>query len=374
MKSKKDLLILGGGYGGTTLVHALKNIKDINITLINQTPFHIVQTEIHRYLGGAINEDSIYFDLEEFCHKNNANFICDKAVLVNDKENYVTCKSGKNVAFDYLVIATGSVSFFPHQIQNIQEYSQDIKIAEHLKSFQKEFDELLASEEEHKNIAIIGGGLTGTEIALEYATRLSRLGIKEKCSVSLIEQLPTLLPGASAALIEQSTKACDNAGIQRYHGNYVTKIEDKKIYLSNDTTIPFSMVVITIGVTSEQLLFQNTIEKSPRNQFFVTPSLHVKGYEHIFAIGDVAYFEDEEGKCLLPTAQNAKQQAKTVAKTIKNIINNKPNITYKYKHKGTLVDLSKNRAIGDAFGIQFHGKSAYSLKRTVNAMHTKIFK
>jgi NADH dehydrogenase len=100
----------------------------------------------------------------------------------------------------------------------------------------------------------------------------------------------------------------------------------------------------------------------------------VKGFENIFAIGDVAYFETDEGSILLPTAQNAKQQAKTLAKNLENIFKNKPTLEYKYKHKGTLVDLAKNEAVGDAFGVQFHGNSAYYLKRTVNAMHTRIFK
>lgn len=375
MRSNKHLVILGGGYGGTTLIHSLKGIKGLDITLINQTPFHIVQTEIHRFLGGSSSEDEIYFNLEKFSKKHGVEFICDKAIYIDEKESYIKCKSEKIVTFDFLVIATGSVSLFPHQIQNINEYSKDIKISEHLRNFQKEFEELLSSKDTNKNIAIVGGGLTGTEIALEYASRLERLGIcNSTCNVSLIEQQPTLLPGASDELIVQSQKACDNANIKRYHGAFVTKIEDKKIYLSDDTSIPFSMIILTIGVVSEQLHFKNQVAKSTRNQFIVNQNLQVGEHEHIFAIGDVAYLEDEDGHMVLPTAQNAKQQAKTLAKSIGNLLKDGKIKAYKYKHKGTLVDLSQNLATGDAFGIQFHGKHAYSLKRTVNAMHTRIFK
>lgn len=375
MNENKKLVILGGGYGGTTLTHSLRHIKNLEITLVNQTPFHIVQTEIHRLLGGSTNEENIYFDLEEFCEKKGASFLCDKAILINDQEQQVVCESGKTLDYDYLVIATGSISLFPHQIENIKAYSKDIKIVQHLRSFEKEFHELVSFDESGKNIAIIGGGLTGTEIALEYTRRLKRLGIsKEMCEVSLIEQCATLLPGCSQELIQKSEEACDRAGIKRYHGHFVTKIENNKIYLNNNDTISFSMLIVTIGVIAEELLFKSDIQKSPRNQFIVNKNLHVEGYDNIFAIGDVAYFETAQGEVLLPTAQNAKQQAKTLAKNLENILNDKPKTEYRYKHKGTLVDLSKNLAVGDAFGIQFHGKSAYSLKRTVNAMHTRIFK
>lgn len=375
MKSKKKLLILGGGYGGTTLLYSLRHLKSLEITLVNQTPFHIVQTEIHRFLGGATSEEKIYFNLEDFCKHNNAKFICDRAVVIDDEKKEVRLKSADKLSYDYLVIATGSVSLFPPQIENIKDYSQDIKISEHLRNFQKEFDELISSSDKNKNIVIVGGGLTGTEIALEYANRLKRLGIKpESCSVCIVEQLPTLLPGSSKELIKQSEKACDISEIKRFHGNFVTKIEDKTLFLSDGSTVPFSMVILTIGVTSEELYFKNKVERSHRNQFIVTETLHIKDAEDIFAIGDVAYFEDENGQMLLPTAQNAKQQAKTVAKTIESLLSDRQAISYKYKHKGTLVDLSHNLAVGDAFGIQFHGKSAYSLKRTVNAMHTRMFK
>lgn len=257
MAMKKHLLILGGGYGGTTLLHSLRHLENLEITLINQTPFHIVQTEIHRFLGGATSEDKIYFNLEDFCAKYEANFICDRAIKIDDETNQVELKSGNSISYDYLVIATGSVSLFPPQIENIKDYSQDVKIAEHLRNFQKEFDDIISSKEKDKNIVIVGGGLTGTEIALEYANRLKRLGIKpEECSVSIVEQLHSLLPGSSEELVKQSEKACDICGIKRYHGAYVTKIDDKKLYLSNDSIIPFSMVILTIGVTSEELHFK----------------------------------------------------------------------------------------------------------------------
>lgn len=373
MKTRKNLVIIGGGYGGTTLVSKFKNSNDFSVTLINKSPIHILQAEIHRVFGKSVEEERICYNLEKFCKENNASFVRDTVTKVDDMNNKILCESGEEINYDYLVIATGSLSFFPTQIKNIDSHAQDLKLSKSWNYFEGEFQKIVSNKEKNQSIVIIGGGLTGIEVATEYATRLNQLGIpKTQCKVCIVEQLPTLLPGVKQGLIDASQKACDDLGIERYHGNFVTEIREKDIILSDGKVIPFSMLVISIGVTSEKLPFASEVELTKRNQFFITPTLHVKGFDNIFAIGDITYLE-QDGKMLLPTAQNAKQQAKTLAITLKNLIQGAQPVKYRYEHKGTLIDLSNKNAVGDAFGILIHGKVAYILKRIVTLLHTRIF-
>ena len=369
------IVIIGGGYGGTTLVHALRNMPNVYVTLIDQRTHHMVQTEIHRYLGGEADEEEILFELASFAQKNGAKFVCDKVALIDNENKVVTCHKGTIISYDLLVVATGSVSLFPKQIQNIDAYAKDVKTLEDLQGFKQAFDALIESKPHNECIAIVGGGLTGTEIALEYAARLKRLGLsKEACRVVLIEQQPTLLPGSNETLINEAKAACESLDVACYHGAFVTKLEDNVIHLSDGTIIPFHTVLLTIGVTSKPLAFKQPVPLSPRGQIIVNQSLHVNDNLSLFAIGDVAYCEDKEGKMILPTAQNAKQQAKSVAKNIKHILQGKPLNRYTFQNRGVLVDLAEKKATGNAFGFSFNGIKAYTLKRTVNSIHTKIFK
>ena len=369
------IVILGGGYGGTTLVHALRNVPNVYVTLIDKRTHHMVQTEIHRYLGGEAEEDDILFDLASFCEKNGAKFLCEQAIFIDNEKKVVKCENETTLSYDILVVATGSVSLFPKQIQNIDAYAKDVKTLEDLQGFKKAFENLISSKPKNECIAIVGGGLTGVEIALEYGARLKRLGfLKDECRVALVEQQPSLLPGANQNLIDEASNACKSLDIECYHGAFVTKIADNHLYLSDERTIPFHTLLLTIGVTSKPLKFKQDISTSPRGQIIVNKSLHVEEDKTLFAIGDVAYFEDKDGKMILPTAQNAKQQAKSVAKNIKRILEDKPLNKYKFQNRGVLVDLADKNAVGNAFGIGVKGRRAYSLKRTVNSMHTKIFK
>jgi NADH dehydrogenase len=225
----KRLVIIGGGYAGVTLVKKLKNEKNIEITLINETPYHIVQTDIHKYLCDEISFADIAFDLEKFTKENDANFICKKVEDI-DFNNKEIKMADKKLSYDILVIATGSKSFFPKQIKNIEEYAKDIKEVSNLTSFKEDFLNLVKDKRAGKNIAIVGGGLSGVEIALEFARKLKERNIPtSECSISLIEQQSNVLPNMNPFLVSNTAKACDKLEIKRFHGNFVNEVRDNKI-------------------------------------------------------------------------------------------------------------------------------------------------
>ena len=85
------------------------------------------------------------------------------------------------------------------------------------------------------------------EIALEFANVLKEKNISnEECRVSLIEQLPDVLPNMDSFLVEQTRNACDALDVKRYHGAFVNEIKDKTIFLSDSRTIEFDMVLFLI--------------------------------------------------------------------------------------------------------------------------------
>lgn len=375
MNNNKRLIIIGGGYAGTTLVHKLKSYVKLEVVLINKTPYHLAQTDIHKYLCDELQFNQITYDLKSFTKKNNASFICQevKDIHINTKE--VLLENDNLISYDYLCIATGSLSLFPKQIKNIKEYSQDIKDIPSLQNYKEEFDELLKLKKNNKNITIIGGGLSGVEIALELAKKLKTLNIKEEeCSVSLVEQLPTILPNMDNFFIENTIKACDALNIKRYHGFFVNEIKDKKVYLSNGKIIDFDLIFCLIGVESQKLISDETIKVNFKNQIIVDEYLRIKNKKEIFVLGDIAQTQDKYGNFILPTAQMAKLHAGLTAKNIINTIENKKLYKNELKTKGLMIDLSGFNAVGMLEGIKIKGFIAYMLKRLVSKIHTRIFK
>jgi len=371
MKTQKKLVIIGAGYAGINLAKRLSKNKKIKITLINKTAYHLHQTDIHKFISGQVDFDEVGFDLKKFATDNGITFI-EKCVSNIDFDNKKVIASTEEFFYDYLTIATGSVSFFPKQIKNIEEYSSDIKDIDILKTQREKFLSIVNSKSKNKNIAIVGGGLSGVEIALEFASVLKQRDIKEEeCTISLIEQLPTVLPNMDSFLIDNTVKACYINNIKRYHGAFVNEVKDDTLFLSNDKKIPFDMILFVIGVTSEKLA--ENAEVNVKNQFIVDQYLRLENHKEVFVIGDIAQTKDKNGNYILPTAQMAKLHAKLTAKNIENSISNKALIKNECETKGIMIDLANKNAVGLILGLKVKGFIAYNLKKFVSNLHIGMF-
>jgi len=374
-KIKKHLVIIGAGYAGMTLVHKLDEYKDLQITLINKDKLHLHQTDIHKYIADYKKSDELFFDIEKYSKQSEINFIKDEALDINFDEKKILLKNHEEVSYDYLVIATGSVSFFPPQIKNINNYAKDIKDIKVLNEYKKEFFELIKNKRKNKNVAIVGAGLSGVEIALEFAQVLKdkNIGLDE-CSISLIEQQKDILPFMDEFLVNTTRKKCDDLKIKRFHGKFVTNIEDNKVILEDSQEVSFDMIIFVIGVTSQKLVSSSKVEINIKNQFVVDEYLRVKNYKDVFAIGDIAQTKDKNGNYTLPTAQMAKLHADLTSKNIINTITNKELIKNNLETKGVMIDLTNKDAVGLVLGLKIKGLLAYFLKRFVSNNHKKIFK
>lgn len=375
MRNQQKIVIVGAGYAGINLVNKLSSKLNIEITLINKTSYHLHQTDIHKYISGQSHFETVAFDLEKYAKNKRIKFIetCVTDIKFDDK--VVMLENGKPIKYDYLALATGSVSLFPKQIKNIEEYAQDIKDVTILKEQRTKFLNILKLEKKNKNIAIVGGGLSGVEIALEFAQLLKEKSISHnQCTISLVEKLPDVLPNMDPFLVNKTREACDALNVKRYHGAFVSEVKDDTIYLSDSTEIPFDMVLFVIGVTSEKFVSDERIKINLKNQFVVDNYLRVINHPEVFVLGDVAQTKDKNDNYILPTAQMAKLHALLCAKNIINSIEGKTLIENDCATKGVMVDLGNKNSVGVIMGLNIKGFIAHFLKRFVSNQHIKLFK
>jgi len=229
----------------------------------------------------------------------------------------------------------------------------------------RRFEDLCRFEDDTKlSISVIGGGPTGVEMAGAIA-ELIRGPLKSdqakaaaNIQVSLIEAGPRLLPPFAPSLSERTKKDLEKLGVKVLLNTAVKAIEHRKIILKDDSVLNSEITIWAAGVKGSDAMVQLNLP-TIGNRVAVEPTMQVKNYPNIWALGDIAGAVGKDGRPLPMVAPVAIQQGKFIAKQIARIISNKPLNVFKYLDKGSMATIGRNKAIVQVKGLKIAGPIAW---------------
>jgi NADH dehydrogenase len=219
-------------------------------------------------------------------------------------------------------------------------------------------------------IAIIGGGATGVELAAElyYAAEQFHhynLGIKDELPVhiTIIEAGKRLLSAVPDPIANQVLQNFSNKNITILTEKKVTQVTKSGVYV-NDRFIPSHFNIWCAGVRCADYLKNiGGLETTPLNQIIVNEYLQTSLDPRIFAIGDCAAFRLPDGKLAPPRAQTAHQEALLLAKSFETYLKKQKLLKFYYQDHGSIISLSRPNAVGQitpqkGFTLGIRGKFA----------------
>jgi nitrite reductase (NADH) large subunit len=203
----------------------------------------------------------------------------DRAAAIDRATHTITSAKGLSVAYDRLVIATGSYPFVP-PIEGREARGCFVY---------RTIDDLVLIQEwaERAKVgAVVGGGLLG----LEAANALLRLGIE----THVIELAPRLMPvqvdDAGGTALRRRIEAL---GVKVHTGAETASILTRNdivrgVRLKDGTELPLDMVVFSAGIRPRDELARSAgLDIGPRGGIVVDASCRTSD-EDIFAIGECA--------------------------------------------------------------------------------------
>lgn len=370
---KQKIVIVGGGAGGLELAAGFAKKyrnKSCEITLVDASPIHFWKPLLHEVAAGTLNsfEDEINYlafasqwhfrfclGSMESIHREKKEIVL--APLYNEAGQELVPKH--TLSYDVLVMAVGSVSN-DFNIPGVREHCLFIDNSEQASHFQQVLLQTMLQLPYAKkalNIAIVGGGATGVELAAElhYAVRqMASYGMQfdpEKVSFTLIEAAPRILPALSEHLSEMVTTALTTLNVKIYTGEQVSEVTAAGLTTKTGKFIPADIKTWAAGIKAPEFLKNlDGLEVNKINQLVVTPSLQTTQDPSIFALGDCAYCLQGNGKPVPPRAQAAHQQASFLIKAIDKYLTNKTLPSYRYHDYGSLISLSHYETIGNLMG------------------------
>lgn len=301
---KKQILIVGGGFGGveTALRLSRKNISNVEITLLSQNPYLLYYPSLYS-LALESDERRSIIPLSDIFAKKDVLLMTDTVTSLDSSKKIVMGSSGMVYPYDMLVLALGAETTY-FGLPGLDTLSYGFKSLPESRKLRSHIDSLFdiekitaLSEEEKKNhfhTVIVGGGPSGIEMAgaliENLRTRLTQASLDASLAqVTIVEGSPRLMPVVAEKVSARILARLQKIGVNVLLNKRLEKQELNNVCM-NDMTLCADTVIWTAG--SKTNSFYATIPGvtfSPRKKVVVdAKTLEVVGVPDVYVIGDAA--------------------------------------------------------------------------------------
>jgi NADH dehydrogenase len=357
-KRRLRVLILGGGFAGLNAAMALAKLP-VDITIVDRRNHHTFQPLLYQVALAVLSPANIATPIRSILrsHKN-VEVLMDEAVGFNTTLRRVCMKSGVEMDYDYLIVATGAThSYFGNDAW--EHYAPGLKTVEDATEIRRRI--LLAFELAERqmletgshpplNFAVIGGGPTGVELAgaiCDIAKLYMRHDFRHidptMARVLILEGGPRILPAYPEDLSRKAVQQLNDLGVEVYTGAQVTDVKPGYVMVG-DQRLDAIVTLWAAGVQASPLGKLLGVETDKRGCVLVDGTLNPAGHPEIFVCGDLAHVE-QDGRQIPGVAQPAMQMGAHVARMIAQDLKQQPRKPFRYFDKGDMATIGRLAAV-----------------------------
>ena len=376
------IVVVGGGAGGLELVTRLGNRLGrrgkAHVTLVDRRRTHLWKPLLHEIAAGSMDLGMHEIDYlaqaywHGFTFRLGALIGIDRgrrlvrlAPYVDEEGREVT--PAREFGYDTLVVSVGSLTN-DFGTRGVKAHAIALETAEEGNRFHSRLvnacirahAQVEPLRPEQLQVAIIGAGATGTELAAELhkttrqlvAFGLDRIDPDKDIKIHLIEAAPRILPALPERLSEAAAKLLEGLKVNVHTRARVMEVTANGVALESGVSIPAELVVWAAGIKAPDILKDIAgLETNPINQLVVRQTLQTTRDDAIFAFGDCAACPWPGHKGTVPPrAQAAHQQASHLARQLPRRIAGMPVREWHYRDFGSLVSLGEYSTVGNLMG------------------------
>ena len=375
------IVIVGGGAGGlefaTKIGNTLGKRKLAEITLVDKSPTHVWKPLLHQIAAGTSGLMEHELEYLAQAHWHHFRYLLGEMTGLNRAEKKIQLapisddrgieiSAARALQYDTLVLCVGSLAN-DFGTPGAKEHAIALETQYDAAKFHRRLINAFIRAHSRApmisnklDIAIIGAGATGVELAAElhYSTRqLAAYGLDQvmpdrDVRLTLIEAAPRVLPALPERLSEATLTQLKKLNVQVLTGDPVVKINVDGVDTKGGKHVPADLVVWAAGIKAPDFLANiDGLETTRNNQVIVKLSLQTTRDDNIFAFGDCAACPwPEKGGNVPPRAQAAHQQAALMVKNIQRRISGEALKDYRYRDFGSLVSLGEYSTVGNLMG------------------------
>lgn len=371
MEKLQHIVIIGGGFAGLNLAKELDKNK-FRVTILDKNNFHSFPPLFYQIASSGLEPSSISFPFRrEMRRLKNTNYHFGEVLEIDSKNSTVRTQF-ETIKYDQLVIASGTTNNFFNQPELKEKVHTLKSTAEAIRLRNEILDRLeracITTDRERRrqllSFVVVGGGPSGVEVAGALGEMKRYILNKEYPEIDIDDVRVILIEGTDRFLRTMSERASHNAKVYLGHLMIETRLncmmksyENNVLHLSTGEEIYCETLIWTAGITGNKINGISDDSITRGNRYIVDSNCKIKGYDNIYALGDIAYLEDESHPNGYPqVAQVAIQQAKHLAKQL----NTGADTAFKYVDKGSMATIGRNRAVCDLKFAYLYGRPAWA--------------
>jgi NADH dehydrogenase len=360
-RRRPRVVVIGGGFGGLNAVQGLAHLP-VDVTMVDRRNYHLFQPLLYQVALAVLSPADIAQPIRAIVrnHKN-VQVLMDEAMDIDAVQGRVKLKSGNELEYDFLILATGSThSYFGHAdwastapglktIEDAIEIRRRVLLAFEL----AEREMLETGKHPALNFVIVGGGPTGVElagaisdIARLFMTRDFRHINPSSARVVILEGSPKILGMYPDDLQQRAKEQLEHLGVLIRTGAHVTDVQPGYVMVGEER-IDSVCTLWGAGVEASPLGKTLGAPLDKRGSVLVDEHLNPPGMPNVFVIGDLAHFE-QDGQQVPGVAQPAMQMGDYAAKRIGQMIEGKVSSKgFHYFDKGDMATIGKSAAVAN---------------------------
>ena len=353
------VVIVGAGFGGIKAALELSKRQVGRITLISDQEYFLHHATLYATATGKSTEESVIPLNTIFAHHPQVNIVSDFITSFDPQRKLISSKK-RDYHYDKLILALGSVTTF-HGIKGLEEHAYGIKTLEEVREFQNHIHEEVVNQRLDKEYFVVGGGLSGVEMAsalnehllnLKMVYRLKRANPR----VTLVEATERIVPTMSRAAARKISHQLTKQGIKIVTKERVSELTDSKITVGS-RIYPTTTAIWTSGTANNPFYKDNSgyFNFSETGRVEVNP--YLEALEHVYVIGD------NNSVTHSGMALPALKQATHVAKNIARVATKRPQKRFRSTQSPMSLPVGSRWGYAEWRGVYVSGRLGAVVRR-----------
>ncbi len=353
-QQRPHVVVLGGGFGGLAAVHALRKAP-VDVTLVDRQAYNTFQPLLYQVATAGLNPGDItYFLRSVHARQSNMRFSKGAVEAVDVDKHTVRLRGGDVLDYDYLVISTGATTNYfgvPGAAEHsVALYTRDQALQVRDRMFSGLERAVRRGQPEDLRVVVVGGGATGVEMAGTLA-ELRNSGLSElypeldadRTHITLVEMAPQLLTPFGRRSQKYTDRALRRRGVQLRLGTTVKEVRSDGVVVGDGELVRAGLVIWASGIKAPDEVATWGVPQAADGRIEVDDDLRVRGFDAVFAVGDIAATPEPLPQLAQPALQGGRHAGEQVARLVRG----EATEALRYRDKGIMATIGRSSAVAE---------------------------